>query len=102
MKKLNAQKLIFLILMMMSLNVLLTAHYPVMNKTLALFGIILTVLAFTTHASLIARKKFTNPKRDETNILRARPIEKRKIHKVDVNKKSAIPTRCWDSAFHLA
>ena len=47
MKKLNPQKLIFLILMMMSLNVLLTAHYPVMNKTLALFGIVLTVLAFT-------------------------------------------------------
>jgi len=46
MKKLNAQKLIFLILMM-SLNVLLTAHYPVMNKTLAFFGIVLTVLAFT-------------------------------------------------------
>ncbi|MEN2379859.1 hypothetical protein [Lactobacillus helveticus] len=46
MKKLNAQKLIFLILMMMSLNVLLTAHYPAMNKTLALFGIVLTVLAF--------------------------------------------------------
>lgn len=47
MKKLNAQKLTFLILMMMSLNVLLTAHYPAMNKTLALFGIVLTVLAFT-------------------------------------------------------
>lgn len=47
MKKLNAQKLIFLILMMMSLNVLLTDTYPVMNKTLALFGIVLTVLAFT-------------------------------------------------------
>lgn len=46
MKKLNAQKLIFLILMM-SLNVLLTDTYPVMNKTLALFGIVLTVLAFT-------------------------------------------------------
>ena len=47
MKKLNPQKLIFLILMMMSLNVLLTDTYPVMNKTLALFGIVLTVLAFT-------------------------------------------------------
>lgn len=47
MKKLNAQKLTFLTLMMMSLNVLLTAHYPVMNKTLAFFGIVLTVLAFT-------------------------------------------------------
>ena len=47
MKKLNAQKLIFLILMMMSLNVLLTDTYPVMNKTLALFVIVLTVLAFT-------------------------------------------------------
>lgn len=46
MKKLDAQKLIFLILMMMSLNVLLSDTYPVMNKTLALLGIVLTVLAF--------------------------------------------------------
>lgn len=46
MKKLNAQKLIFLILMIMSLNVLLTATYPVMNKVLAIFGIIFTSLAF--------------------------------------------------------
>ena len=47
MKKLNAQKLIFLILMMMGLNVLLTNTYPVINKTLAIFGIVMTVLAFT-------------------------------------------------------
>lgn len=31
----------------MSLNVLLTDTYPVINKMLALFGIILTVFAFT-------------------------------------------------------
>ncbi|CUR64452.1 Uncharacterized protein LEKG_1865 [Leuconostoc gasicomitatum KG16-1] len=46
MKKLNTQKLIFLILMIMSLNVLLTPTDPFVNKTLALFGIVLTSLAF--------------------------------------------------------
>ncbi len=46
MKKLNAQKLIFLILMIMSLNVLLTSTDPFVNKALALFGIVLTSLAF--------------------------------------------------------
>ncbi len=43
-EKVSAQKLIFLILMMMrSPMSLLTDTYPVMNKTLALFGIALTV-----------------------------------------------------------
>lgn len=74
MKKLNAQKLIFLIMMMMSLNVLLTTAYPVMNKTLALFGIVLTVLAFTKtkkHTQAWLRSKSSQTQ----NVIRPRFIE---------------------------
>ena len=85
MKKLNAQKLIFLILMMMSLNVLLTDTYPVMNKTLALFGIVLTVLAFTKtkkHTQAWLRSKSSQTQ----NVIKTRFIELDQLKNVKFTK----------------
>ncbi|WP_349585270.1 hypothetical protein [Leuconostoc citreum] len=53
MKKVNAKKFIVFVLLMMSLHVLLTNSFPVLNKILAVIGLLLLPIAyqFDSHKS---------------------------------------------------